>query len=228
MISAAKLQENAEDSARLRATITAAHQRLQSAIAEVEKDGLLNDSQREFAIKKAREKEVPKIIEVLNKIQDIAKATRGQQRYWESADFVLAQTMFSEAPSIHATVSMAKRQELVGMSGPLLALTFQDAKDTQNFALMNLVLSVRAQRLQAGEDSDHLGGNEAFSLNGVEIPGQRQALAALTAIDTDRKLAETAFSAANGTRIDPAGKLVNARTQQQAERMSKEAAGAGT
>lgn len=198
-----------------------------SVVERINADGGLTDKQKEFKIKAEREKVMPLVLAKRKMIEEGAAQIESQRAYWESAPFLLSQQRFTEPASSDAVIKRWHADRLARLPIASLALEFAHARHAGDFAMLGLVLAERAGRKV--EPSDELADStRAFSLDGIELPGQRVALAAIASAKSDLAYSEHLFKMASGTPITQVEKLTRARLTQERTPTAREAPAAST
>jgi hypothetical protein len=187
-----------------------------SVLDGIKNNDALTDRQKVAMRKVAIEKAQPSVLAKMKEIQEIAKEIGAQRSRWENTAFVLSQQRFAEPASSHAVIARHHAERLRELTLPLLALEFQDARETGNLALLGLVLS---ERLRRGDNVPGEGelDSKAFSLSDGDLPLQRTALAAIDSAESALKYSTLLFKTASGsplTQIEKLerGRLTNDRT----------------
>jgi hypothetical protein len=180
---------------------------LETQVKAIEEDGGLPPAQREFKVKAARAAVEGQVVELVRQVHDVSASVATQRRFWSSPALVLAQQKFGELPSIDAQIKSWHASRLARLPLPALSLEYEHALATGEFALLGLILTERSSRNVPVGD---LNATD-FSLEGVAIPGQAEALGALEGVDADLKYAEHLFKESRGTRVSAAEKMARAR-----------------
>jgi len=175
-------------------------------VEAIEADETIAPAQRTAQIRAQRQAIEREVMQGMKTAQGVADQVRGQREFWSNDALILAQARFpggESLQSIHAEIALWHSQRLARMPLSLLALEFRNARSDGNHALLGLIMSERAGR------SVPLGQLDAteFSLQGIELPGQREALAALDAVEGNLKYAEFMFRQASGAQVSPVDKI---------------------
>jgi len=180
---------------------------------------------REFtldAVKEAREDVIPILAAELDRIRGFWTEAAPQQRFWESAALIMSQQVFDADPAKDATIKMGLRAEYSAMPAPLLQLAFEDAHHDGNLPLVWVIFSTGRRMI---ESNAALAGAVTATLDGIEIPEQAGALAAISVCQANLGHAESIAAVAAGLRLDPIRKMQVGRQQQQSSRLVAAAAG---
>jgi hypothetical protein len=176
------------------------------------------------SVQAERERVIPTLAAQLQIIRDLAKQTEPEKKFWESRPLLLSLQAFSTIPSNDAVIRMGYAEELATMPPALLNLTMQNAR-----ADANLPLVWQCWRAGIGR-SNEAGFTDAvnLSIEGLEIPDQAEALAAIATCFSNVSQAETIAAVATGMRIDPVRKMNAARAQAESSRLVSAAVSAAT
>jgi hypothetical protein len=180
---------------------------LERKVEEIQNDETVGPREREARIRIERQKIEAQIIELVKQVQAASAEVAAQRKFWSSPTLVLAQQRFSEIPSSDAQVKSWHASRLARLPLPQLALEYQHALSTGDFPLVGLILTERAGRNVAPAQLDA----KDFSLAGVAIPGQAEALGALDGIASDSEYATLLFRSSRGTKIAASEKMSLAR-----------------
>lgn len=189
---------------------------LNALIDRLEKD---TSRSREFtldAITDAREKVIPILSAELAFIRQFWESAAAQQRFWESAELIMSQQVFDADQAKDATIKQGLRAEYADMPAQLLQLNFEDARAEADLPRLWMIFTAGQRML---ESNAGLAGAITASLDGIEVPGQAVALAAIAVCQSNLSHAEMIFSAAAGLRLDPVRKMQVGRLQQQSSRL---------
>lgn len=189
---------------------------LNALITKLERDTSRSREWTLDAVKDAREKVIPILSAELDRIREFWTEAATQRRFWESAELILSQQVFDADPVRDATVKMALRAEYSGMSAPLLQLSFENARAEADLPRLWLIFSTGRRMI---ESNAGLAGAITASLDGIEVPGQKEALAAISVCQSNLAHGEMIFSTAAGLRTNPVTKMQIGRLQQQTSRL---------
>lgn len=195
---------------------------LNELISKLERDVSRSREYTLDAVKSAREDTLPILSDALDRIRGFWHEASFQQKFWESSELILSKLAFDADPAKDATIKQGLRSEYAAMFPSLLQLSFEDARADNNTPLVWLIFSAGRRRIA----SDALLAEIiTVNLDGLEIPEQKEALAAIAVCRSNLSHAEMLFSAAAGLRLDPVRKMQIGRLQQQTSRMVAASAG---
>ena len=195
---------------------------LNELISKLERDVSRSREYTLGAIVEAREGTLPILSDALDRIRGFWQSAADQRRFWESAELILSQQVFDADPAKDATIKMALRAEYSGMPAPLLQLAFEDARAESDLPRLWLIFSTGRRMI---ESNAGLAGAITASLDGIEVPGQKEALAAIAVCQSNLAHGEMIFSTAAGLRTNPVTKMQVGRLQQQSSRLVAAAEG---
>lgn len=216
MLTSTQLQKNQQISTAAVTKMEAALASLNKIIEEAEADKTRSRDWVLSTVKAAREKALPALSAEFKTIQTMATASAPQQRFWESTPLLLSLQTFDADPAKDATIKMGYTAQLADAPLPLLGLTLENARTDKNLPL--IYQCWRAGFGRTGESGFTDAVN--LALDGIDIPEQAVALAAIATVLANRSHGEFIFSSAGAMRHDPVRKLQVARERQDASRMS--------
>jgi hypothetical protein len=130
-------------------------------------------------------------------------------------------TSFNADEAKDAQIKTFWRGEFADMPTALLQLSFENAQFDANLPLLWQVFSAGRAR---SNDNAGFAHSIDMSLEGLEIPDQAHALAAISQCKTNQSHAESIAAVATGLRQDPIRKINVAREQQVTNRLVSAAA----
>lgn len=216
MLTAAMLAANQTASNAAIARMEALLAALNNAIERIEGDASRSREYILAACKEARDKATPALAEELKAIAALDASSAPNEQFWQSRPFVLSQQTFDSDPAKDAVIKLQRAAELKNMPAPLLSLAHKNARFD-----LDLPMVYATWLAGAGRANVEAGFSEAadLSLDGIGLPGQAAALAAISACRSNRSYAESMFSAAAALRSDPVRKLTVGREQQTTSRL---------
>jgi hypothetical protein len=161
-------------------------------------------------IKKEREKILPEVPPLEEKIRAIAEEIRTQKKYWESVPMVLsAQSSDSD-----------KASEFGQMPLNLFSLAIDNARAEENFSILYQLWLSGNQRIQEPGFSEVMKG----SLDGLKIQDQGKALADVAFCENNQSQAHFInLVEINGLSESPTEKMNRGRQQTESDRLVSEA-----
>lgn len=189
---------------------------LNELIARLERDVSRSREYTLGAIVEAREGTLPILSDALDRIRGFWHEAAAQQRFWESAELLLSKLAFDPDPMRDTAIKQGLRAEYADMPPPLLQLSFEDARAEADLPRLWLIFTAGRRRIA----SDALLAEIiSVNLDGLEIPEQKEALAAIAVCRSNLSHGEMIFSGAAGLRLDPVRKMQIGREQQQTARL---------
>ncbi len=183
-------------------------EKLNALIDKLEKDTSRSRGYIVEAVKEAREEALPRLANELARIRAHWTEASAQQRFWDSSALILSQQVFDADPAKDATIKLSLRAEFADTPAPLLQLAYEDARFENDLPRLWLIYT-------AGQRQTGINPNVASSLDmsfeGVEIPGQAVALAAISACHSNLEHGEMITAVATGLRINPVRKMTVGR-----------------
>lgn len=189
---------------------------LNALITKLERDTSRSREWTLDAVQEARADVIPILSRELDQLRGFWHEAAAQQRFWQSSELILSQQVFDPDPAKDATIKQGLRAEYSGMPAPLLQLAFEDARADNNVALVWLIFATGRRMI---ESNAGLAGAITASLDGIEVPGQKEALAAIAVCQSNLAHGEMIFSTAAGLRTNPVTKMQIGRLQQQTSRL---------
>lgn len=209
------LQELRDESAAAIARMEGAAAELNALISRLESDTSRSRAYTLEAVQAARSKILPDMGRELAVVRAAAREAGEARRFWESVPFLLRRQTFDANPAADAQIKAGWRAELDGMPAHLLQLVFDDAHAEANLPLLWLTFATGQRRSEGNAGFAHA---IAMNLEGVVIPDQAQALAAIAVADANVGHAEMIGAAATGLRMDPVRRMTISRQQAAASR----------
>lgn len=191
-------------------------EKLNALIEKLENDTSRSRGYIVDAVKAERELALPLLSADVKLIRELWTEAAAQKRFWESRSLILSQQVFDADPAKDAAIKLGRRVEFAEMPVPLLQLTWEDARAEGNLAQLWLLYATGQRMTDANRD---LLGVIDMTLDGVEIPGQAAALAAISVCHSNLEHAEMITAVASGLRNDPVRKLHVGRLQRDSSRL---------
>lgn len=208
MKTAAQL-ENLKDRSNTAVSVMEADvEKLNALITKLERDQTRSQSFIAGTVKEAREEALPRLANELARIRSHWAEAAAQKRFWESRALVLSQSTFDDDPARDAVIKLSLRAEFADMPAPLLQLAWEDARFEGDLPRLWLIFT--AGQRQTGVNPS-IASSLDMSFEGIEVPGQAVALAAISACHSNLSHAETMVAVATGLRIDPVRKMTVGR-----------------
>lgn len=180
---------------------------LDNAIQKYKVDGSRSPAWIAEKIAEARAQHLPAIREKVATFDERLATMKAQKRYWQSTPFVLSHRTFNSNPTNDAMIAARYRGECAAMSGDVLQLTAESAKEDGNLALL-------WQCVLAGNERQATSGWKGVRLDDVKIPEQKQALDLIEAAEGAAWLAHSTHAVASGGVLTGTDKLIAARIKQ--------------
>ena len=222
MLPIEKLNELKDESNAAISAMEARIEKLNALIAHHEKDGTRS---REYVlenVKAERDKALPELGASLKIVQTIHKEAASQKRFWESRALLMSLQAFRVDPAKNATIKTFWRADLAQVPAALLQLAYVDARFGGNLPLLWQVFSTGQARSVADRT---VASALDMTLDGLELPDQAAALAAISTCWSNVDHGEMIFSVAAALRIDPVRKMNVARQQQVTNKLVTAASG---
>lgn len=210
------LQELRDESSTAIARMEGAATALNALITRLESDASRSRAFTLEAVEVARSKALPAMGRDLDIVRAAAKTAGEARRFWESVPLLLSRQRFDDNPAADAQIKANWRAELDGMPAHLLQLVFEDARAEGDLPLLWLTFATGQRR---SEGNAGFARAIAMSLEGVVIPDQAQALAAIAVADANVGHGEMIGGAATGLRMDPVRRMNIGRQQEAASRL---------
>lgn len=204
----------------------AAIKKMEAAVATLNGviDKAENDSRtREWVIatvNAARAAALPALAEQLKVITELASTSGAVKKFWESKPLLLSIQTFDLDLAKDAQIRMGYATDLTRSPLAMLQAIFDNAKFDKALALVYQCWLAGVGRSNEAGFADACN----MALDGIEIPGQALALAAIATCLSNRSHAETMAAVASGLRNDPIRKMNVARQQQVSSQMVEAAA----
>jgi len=159
----------------------------------------------EAKVKEVREKHGKAIFEQLAVVHGEAERLQKTESYWKDKTFLLSQAPLTENPTHEPLARLSALTEFAKMPDYLLRANAELAKDDKRLAELHLLRLEHESRASSP-------GWTPLSLDGLELPDQKEALSLLS---ESRQLAAEVplrLKAAEGRQVTPLDKLSVART----------------
>ena len=189
---------------------------LNAIIAAKEADKTRSREHVIAAVKAARDAALPAMAASLKTVNALAKESDSQKKFWESKTLLLSMQSFSLDKGKDAMLRMSLSAEVSHYPLVLLRLGYDNAlADDDLPRLWQFYLAAMSRSAEVGF-GDTVG---ALTLEGIMIPDQAVALAAISVCWSNQSLGEAMFSAAAALRNDPTRQLQVGREQQVTSRL---------
>jgi len=190
---------------------------LNELIAKLERDVSRSREWVLDAVAEARADVIPILSGELDRLREFWHEAADQQKFWQSSELILSKLVFDDDPAKDAVIKTSLRAEYASMAPPLLQLSYEDARLDGDVALTWLIFCAGRRRRIASDAQ--LAAVITVNLDGIEVPGQKESLAAIAKCQANLSYGEMIFATASGLRTNPVTKMQIGRLQQQSSRL---------
>lgn len=183
---------------------------LNNIIDSVNSDQSRSVEWKKETIQNTRDQFLPSFVDKMNVINEMADEAAINKPLWESVPLLLSLQKFSEEPEKDAQIRLAYSNELKDLPLPLLELTLRNARADGNLPLMFQCWKIGVSAANQNSLRDMVD----LLLDGLVIPDQAEALAAIEQTWQDRMTVASMYEMYCGRELTALKRLQIARAEQ--------------